>query len=32
MTEQQGTFRLLTRADFDGVVCALLLRAQGLVQ
>ena len=31
MTERQGTFRLLTRADFDGVVCALLLRAQGLV-
>ncbi len=32
MAEQQGAFRLLTRADFDGVVCAVLLRACGLVR
>ena len=29
--EQPRQFRLLTRGDFDGVVCAALLKEQGLV-
>ena len=29
--EQTKQFRLLTRGDFDGVVCAALLKEQGLV-
>ena len=31
MAENARTYRLLTRADFDGVVCAALLRERGLV-
>ena len=31
MSEHQGSFRLLTRADFDGVVCAALMKELGLV-
>ncbi|KGE72838.1 exopolyphosphatase [Spirochaeta lutea] len=27
----EGTYRLLTRSDFDGLVCAVLLREKGLV-
>lgn len=27
----EGTYRLLTRSDFDGIVCAALLKERGLV-
>jgi nanoRNase/pAp phosphatase (c-di-AMP/oligoRNAs hydrolase) len=27
----EGTFRLITRSDFDGLVCAVLLRSLGLI-
>jgi nanoRNase/pAp phosphatase (c-di-AMP/oligoRNAs hydrolase) len=28
----EGTYRLVTRSDFDGLVCAMLLRQVGLVE
>lgn len=31
MSEQEAQFRLLTRSDFDGLVCAILLRQLGLI-
>lgn len=31
MSEQEAQFRLLTRSDFDGLVCAVLLRQLGLI-
>lgn len=31
MTGETGTFRLVTRSDFDGLVCAVLLKALGLI-
>lgn len=31
MTEHDGKFRLVTRSDFDGLVCAVLLKDLGLI-
>ena len=31
MGEQPGKFRLVTRSDFDGLVCAVLLKEKGLI-
>lgn len=31
MAEPKGKFRLVTRSDFDGLVCAVLLREMGLI-
>ena len=30
-TRAQGRYRLVTRSDFDGVVCAVLLAERGLI-
>ena len=30
-TLRRETFRLVTRSDFDGLVCAVLLRHLGLI-
>ena len=31
MAENQGKFRLVTRSDFDGLVCAVLLKEKGMI-
>ena len=31
MSDVQGTYRLLTRSDFDGLVCAILLKELGML-
>lgn len=31
MSQQQNVYRLLTRSDFDGLVCAILLRELGIL-
>lgn len=31
MTDENKTFRLLTRSDFDGLVCAILLKELGML-
>ena len=31
MAENQGKYRLFTRSDFDGLVCAVLLKEKGMI-
>ncbi|MFZ2959634.1 MAG: exopolyphosphatase [Candidatus Ozemobacteraceae bacterium] len=31
MTEESGKFRLITRSDFDGLVCAVLLKEMSMI-
>src|SRR3954447_20351046 len=31
MTESPAKYRLLTRSDFDGLVCAILLKQKGIL-
>ena len=31
MSQSPGKFRLITRSDFDGLVCAILLREINLI-
>ena len=32
MSESTETYRLLTRSDFDGLVCAILLKNMGILE
>ena len=31
MPDQSGKYRLITRSDFDGLVCAILLKEMDLI-